>query len=228
MKVINLLLPFALGSSLLAADRAPASPSRSEQGAKTSEVIKGRRDGKVAERWIPLWDGKTFQGWHAIGQGEWKIEHGTIHGRRLASEAGGGFLVTDQTYADFTIRAKFKVATGNSGLFFRVAEIGDGSVKGFQAEIDAKASVGGLYESKGRKWISEPTAAQVATWFKPGEWNEMRVSAEGGHIVVTVNGRKTVELADDPGPRSGRIALQVHGRPFGCEVWFRDIEILAP
>lgn len=181
-----------------------------------------------AERWIPLWDGKTFTGWHAIGEGEWKIEHGTIHGRRSQSEARGGFLVTDQTYTDFTIRALFKVGTGNSGLFFRIEEIGDGTVRGYQAEIDAGQGVGGLYESKGRQWIAQPTAEQVATWFKPGEWNEMRVSARGGHIVVTVNGKKTAELAEDPGRRSGKIAIQVHGRPLGCEVWFRDIAILAP
>jgi hypothetical protein len=206
MKIVSALLAFALGVAALLAADAP----------------------QVAERWIPLWDGRTFAGWHAIGEGEWKIEHGTIHGRRLQSEPGLGFLVTNQTYTDFTIRARFKVGTGNSGLFFRLEEIGDGTVRGYQAEIDATQGVGGLYESKGRKWISEPTAAQVATWFKPGEWNELRVSAHAGHIVVTVNGKKSAELADDPGRRSGKIAIQVHGRPLGCDVWFRDIEILAP
>ena len=163
-----------------------------------------------------------------IGEGNWKIENGAIHGTRLKTEAGGGFLVTDQTYTDFTIRAKFKVDMGNSGLFFRIEEIGDGTVKGFQAEIDATRTVGGLYESKGRKWISEPTPAQNATWFNPGEWNEIRVSAHAGHIVVTVNGKKSAELTDDPGRRSGKIAIQVHGRPLGTDVWFRDIEIQVP
>lgn len=36
---------------------------------------------RAAERWQPLWDGKTFQGWHVIGKGEWKIEDGAIHAK---------------------------------------------------------------------------------------------------------------------------------------------------
>ena len=30
--------------------------------------------------WKPLWDGKTLQGWHPIGKGEWKAEDGQIVG----------------------------------------------------------------------------------------------------------------------------------------------------
>ena len=98
---------------------------------------------------------------------------------------------------------------------------------GFQAEIDATKDVGGLYETNGRSWVSLPTPAQVATWFKPGEWNEMTVSARGGHIVVQINGKKSAELRDDPGRREGKFALQVHGAQ-DCDVWFKDLEIQLP
>ena len=54
----------------------------------------------------------------------------------------------------------------------------------------------------------------------------MTVSAHGGHLVVHVNGIKSAELKDDPGRRAGRFALQVHGGQ-DCEVWFKDIEIMA-
>ena len=40
----------------------------------------------AAERWQPLWDGKTLSGWHIIGKGEWKIENGAIHGTHLKTE----------------------------------------------------------------------------------------------------------------------------------------------
>lgn len=178
----------------------------------------------AADGWRPLWDGKTLAGWHIIGRGEWKIEDSAIHGTHLASEKDYGHLVTDHRYRDFTIRLKFKALAGNSGLYFRIEEKGFSGVTGFQAEIDAKKDVGGLYETNGRAWVSQPTPEQVASWFKPGEWNDMTVSARGGHIVVHVNGKKSAELLDDPGRREGHIALQVHGSE-QVDVWFKDIEI---
>ena len=92
------------------------------------------------------------------------------------------------------------------------------------AEIDPDQDAGGLYETNGRSWVSQPKPEDVKRWFKPGQWNEMTVSARGGHIVVHVNGIKTAELKDDPGRREGKLALQVHGGQ-DCEVWFKDIEI---
>ena len=179
---------------------------------------------RAAENWRPLWDGKTLAGWHIIGKGEWKIEDGAIHATNVASQKDYGHLVTDQIYADFMIRLKFKALKGNSGLYFRVDETGPSGVSGFQAEIDATVDVGGLYETHGRSWVSQPTPAQVASWFRPGEWNDMTVMAHGGHLVVWINGTKSAELPDDPGRAKGKIALQLHGAK-DCDVWFKDIEI---
>jgi hypothetical protein len=179
---------------------------------------------QAADGWQRLWDGKTLNGWHVIGRGDWKIEDGAIHGTHVASVEEYGHLVTDRSYGDFTIRLKFKALAGNSGLYFRIVEEGFSGVTGFQAEVDATKDVGGLYETNGRAWVSQPTAEQVATWYKPGEWNEMTVSAHGGHIVVHINGKKSAELPQDPGRKEGRIALQVHGAQ-DVDVWFKDIEI---
>ena len=179
---------------------------------------------RAAEPWQPLWDGKSFAGWHVIGKGEWKIEDGAIHATNVATQKEYGHLVTDREYTDFTIRLKFKALKGNSGLYFRVEEAGPSGVSGFQAEIDGTVDVGGLYETNGRKWVAQPTPAQVATWFRPGEWNDMIVSAHAGHLTVTINGRISAELPDDPGRRRGKIALQLHGAK-DCDVWFKDIKI---
>ncbi|MBE2213468.1 MAG: DUF1080 domain-containing protein [Opitutaceae bacterium] len=177
--------------------------------------------------WQPLWDGTSLAGWHVIGKGDWKVESGAIHGTHAKGDSEFGHLVSDRTYGDFTVRLKFKCLSGNSGFYFRIEETGFSGVSGFQAEIDPTKDVGGLYETNGRQWVSQPTPEQVATWFKPGEWNEMTVSARGGHIVVHINGKKSAELLDDPGRREGRLALQLHGDHDG-NVWFKDIEILKP
>ena len=178
----------------------------------------------AAEKWKPLWDGKTLDGWHIIGKGEWKIIDGAIRGTHVKQEQEFSHLVTDKTYRDFTVRLKYKAVKGNSGLYFRVEEKGYSGISGFQAEIDPEKDAGGLYETNGRAWVSQPKPEDVKRWFKPGQWNEMTVSAHGGHIVVHVNGIKSAELKDDPGRREGKFALQVHGG-MDCEVWFKDIEI---
>jgi len=180
---------------------------------------------RAAENWSPLWDGKNFDGWHVIGKGEWRIINGAIRGTHAKEEKDFGHLVTDKVCRDFTVRLKYKAVKGNSGLYFRIEEKGFSGVTGFQAEIDADKDAGGLYETNGRAWVSQPKPEDVTRWFKAGQWNEMTVSARGGHIVVHVNGLKSAELKDDPGRREGKFALQVHGGQ-DCEVWFKDVEIM--
>ncbi len=173
----------------------------------------------------PLFDGKSLAGWHVIGGGKWTIEEGVLHGKNVASEPKHGHLVTDDQYGDFTARLKYKSIAGNSGLYFRIEKVpGDVGVKGFQAEIDAANDIGGLYETHGRAWVVQPTAEQVKKYFKPGDWNEMTVTARGRDITVTVNGVVTAHLKNDPGRTTGYLALQLHGGQ-DCEVYFKEMEI---
>ena len=180
-----------------------------------------------AEDFRPLFDGKSLDGWHQIGGGQWKVEDGAIVGTNVASEGRHGHLVTDDQYGDFTIRCKFKSLKGNSGLYFRIEKIdGPVGVKGFQAEIDAANDIGGLYETFGRAWVIKPQPDEVRKYFKPGDWNEMTVTAKGKNVTVEVNGVKTAELRDDPGRLTGFIAFQVHGGQ-DVDVLLKDIEIIG-
>ena len=115
---------------------------------------------------------------------------------------------------------------GNSGLYFRVDEVNDEvGVNGFQAEIDPEKDAGGLYETGGRGWVIQPTPADVNTWYKKGEWNTMDVIAKGADITVTVNGKTSAKLTNDPGRREGHIGLQLHGG-MDMEVYFKDVLIM--
>ena len=172
----------------------------------------------------PLWNGKSLQGWHVIGKGDWKIEAGAIHGTSVKTEKEFGHLVTDRDYTNFTVRVNYKAVKGNSGLYFRIAEKGFSGVTGFQAEIDPDKDAGGLYETNGRSWVSQPTPEDVKKWYQPGVWNEMVVTAHGGNITVTVNGQISAVLKNDPGRASGKIALQLHGGQ-DMDVWFKDLVI---
>ncbi len=182
--------------------------------------------------WKPLWDGKTMTGWETMKGGEWKIveskEGNYIEGISPASDPNHGMFISKEKYKDFTIRLKAKILKGNSGFYFRTERLGGGvNVAGFQAELDATKDNGGLYETNGRAWVSQPKPEDVKKWWKEGQWNEMTVSAHGTRVVVHVNGVKTAELMnDEKGRREGFIALQLHG---GMEMhtMFKDIEMLV-
>ncbi len=178
-------------------------------------------------RWLPLWAGKSLDGWHKQGGGAWTIEDGVLVGRHAKAEPRHGHLISDKVYADFTVHLKYKPVQGNSGFYFRVDEVGGNvGVHGFQSEIDPQVNPGGLYETGGRGWVARPSPAFIKKHFKPGQWNEMWVSAHGGRIVTHINGHKAVELKNDKGRPKGHIAIQLHGGA-DVEVRFKDIQIMS-
>lgn len=175
--------------------------------------------------WTALDVSEKLSGWKKQGPGQWTSAAGGLTGTQAKSEGQHSHLISEKTYGDFAVRLQFKAEQGNSGLYFRVEEGAPYGVKGFQAEIDPANDVGGLYDTAGRGWVVKPTPEQVKKWFKPGEWNTMSVIAVGGRVVVHVNGHKTAELMDDPGRRSGHIALQLHGGQ-DMAVSFKAVEVL--
>jgi hypothetical protein len=174
-----------------------------------------------------LFDGKTLNGWHALPGGKWEVKDGAIVGTSTKEEKRHGLLMSDKVYGDFAVRLKFRVVKGNSGFYFRSEKVEHAvGVHGFQAEIANDANVGGLYETGGRNWVVQPPPELIKQCYKPGEWNEMTVSAQGRQIVVHLNGQQTAELKDDPGRLKGYFALQLHGGQ-DMEVMFKDIVILT-
>ncbi len=174
---------------------------------------------------VPLFDGRSLDGWHARPGGHWVVKDGVVLGTSEKTERRHGLLVTDRKFKDFTVRLKFKAVQGNSGLYFRIDEVNQPvGAHGFQAEIADQGGIGGLYETRGRAWVVRPKPEQVRTYFKPGEWNTMTVTAKGRNVTVEVNGTKTAELIDDPGRTEGHIALQLHGGQ-DMHVEFKDVEI---
>lgn len=194
-------------------------------GGRTEPLRVRWRNLRIKDLGGAMVDPRSLAGWHKLPGGQWQVDKGVILGTSGRSEPRHGMLVSDKRYKDFTIKLKFKATKGNSGLYFRVDKVpGAVGVHGFQAEIDAANDIGGLYETGGRAWVVKPTPEQVKQYFKPGEWNQMTVTAEGRHVVVQVNGQQTAELKDDPGRTEGHIALQMHGGQ-DMHVEFKDVVI---
>jgi hypothetical protein len=181
--------------------------------------------------WKPLFDGSSLNGWKATPGGQWEVKDGAIRGTSPASDPRHGLLLSDAVHGDFTLRLKFKVTKGNSGLYFRAQRVDDPvTVHGIQAEVCDNDDTGGLYETGGRGWVAQPDKAWMAKEKvnRPGEWNEMWVSAHGARLVVHVNGRQTVDFTDPHQTRAeGRLGLQLHGGQ-DMEVVFKDLAVLVP
>jgi hypothetical protein len=181
--------------------------------------------------WKPIFDGTTLTGWTTTPGGQWEVKDGAIRGTSPASDPRHGLLLSEATHGDFTLRLKFKVTKGNSGLYFRAQRVDDPvTVHGFQAEICATDDAGGLYETGGRGWVAQPDKAWMAKEkvLRPDDWNDMWVSAHGARLVVHLNGRQTVDFTDPNQTRAeGHLGLQLHGGQ-DMEVEFKDLALLVP
>ena len=96
---------------------------------------------------VPIFDGKTLQGWHASAKtghsrasknqtgGKWVVENGAITGSQDIP-GNGGIVITDEPFADFEIVLEMNNDFGpDSGLFLRSTEDG----KAYQVMIDYHA-----------------------------------------------------------------------------------------
>ena len=171
-----------------------------------------------------LFNGKDLSGWKAYGTEKWYVEDGL-----LVCESGPdqeyGYLATEKHYKNFELNLEFlQEADGNSGVFIR-STIEGVKVSGWQVEVAPKGlHTGGVYESYGRGWLIKPEAAKEEV-LKEGEWNKMKIVANGDTLTSYLNGVEMVTITDDKiGAGEGSIALQIHSGG-GIKVKWKNIEL---
>jgi hypothetical protein len=181
------------------------------------------------EGFRPLFNGKDLSGWVITGSPDlFKATDGEIVGRTPGTLARNEFLVADQTFGDFILKAKVKLLSGNSGIQFRSKGSAEGAVAGPQADV-ADGYWGLLYEERERGILERYPADKADALIKKGGWNEFEIHAQGNHVVILINGTKVIDRVDPKFRPSGLIALQVHVGP-PMEVRYKDlmIKVLEP
>ena len=181
---------------------------------------------------VPLFDGKTFEGWEGDTEKTWRIVDGAIVGGSLeTSVPRNEFLATKNAFSNFDLRLKFKLVGTeglvNAGVQFRSERIPDNfDMIGYQADL-GEGYYGSIYdESRRNKILAAADTDVIAKTLKAGEWNEYRIRCEGPRIQLWINGVQTVDYTEPDGKiaRGGLVALQIHGGGV-AEVSYKDIMI---
>lgn len=172
---------------------------------------------------VALFNGENLEGWEPVGgsSGGWDVDDGVLY----TDGSGQGWLSTDRTYDDFELELEFRVPEGgNSGVFLRAPREGNPASAGLEiqilddraeqyADLEAWQYTGSIYDVKApSKRASRPA----------GEWQKMKIVAEGPRIRVVLNGERIVNTSlvrhmdrvdEHPGlkRREGYVGLQNHG-----------------
>jgi hypothetical protein len=184
----------------------------------------------------PLFNGRDLDGWEG-DPAVWRVENGAIVGSTDGHpiEQNTFLIYKPRTFSDFILRAEVRLRNHNSGIQFRSTVLpGPGwIVSGYQADFSEagpeKSAWGNFYEERGRGRAVMP--AQDAGWrvaqkvYRPGDWNEYEILAQGRRIRLTLNGTVTIDTTDDKAS-TGVIALQLHAGP-AMRVEFRNLRIQA-
>ena len=171
----------------------------------------------LADSSIELFDGHTLTGWRSEGEASWQVQEGNI----IGSGQGDGFLLHEGLYRDFRLEVEFLVdGDTNSGVFIRCSDPGNihpdtcYELNIWDAHPRQEARTGAIV------FRAMPPLAHVDT---VGRWSTLAVTAQGGELLVKINGVTTATLSNADAT-AGFIALQRWG---DGEVRFRRV-VLEP
>ena len=219
--------------------------------------------GALAPGFERLFNGKDLTGWDGDPR-LWSVKDGVIRGETTKENPARGntFCVwRGGKTKGFILKISFRIEGGNSGVQYRSKEVDKWRISGYQAEVCNGGGVGFLYHERGRGGlvnvgdfvqvtsvdgkakkevigkVADRGALRKAGYYKPNEWNEYTIIAQGNFVRQYLNGCPTVALIDndrttdpkDPKDTRGRalegvLALQIHAGP-PMVVEFKDIRI---
>lgn len=168
--------------------------------------------GNAAAGWTTLFDGKNLSAFDTAGDANWQLVDGVVQANK-----GTGFLVTKNSYTNFQLKVEFWVDDdANSGVFIRCQD---------PKQINAmNAYEVNVYDKRPDQSYATGAIVDVAKPITPmkagGKWNTFEITAQGAHLVVILNGTKTVDTQHN-GHTRGPIGLQYSAGT----VKFRNLQI---
>ncbi len=189
-----------------------------------------------------IFDGKSPDGWMLTNHRPLPRQHVQVDG--LNPHGTGSYMVVyGQKLGDFILGFDYKLSADcNSGVFLRVGDLNDVPNSGIEVELVDKPTR--AIRESGAFCDLVPAASHAQ---KPGgQWNHMKITAQGPVIAVTLNGTEVswinLDVWTQPGKRpdgsdhkfkqvafarlhrSGYIGFQ----DLQGDCWFKDIVLKTP
>lgn len=166
------------------------------------------------EGWQILLNGSDLSGWQVVGDANWRVED---RAARADRSTAASFLVSEDRFGDFDLELEFWVdPEANSGVFLRCQDAG--------TITDTSCYEANIFDTRPDQTYRTGSIVNVAEpaefVYTGGQWNRLKITADGPRLQVTLNGRAMVDTKDSRFS-SGPIALQyAAGR-----VMFRNVRI---
>jgi hypothetical protein len=145
--------------------------------------------GQTGPGWITLLDGQTMGDWDRVGETNWRLEDGAVVADRRTSQ-GTAHLVSKASYKDFQLYVEVWASDdANSGVFLRCSDPknpGDRTcyeVNIFDQRPDPTYGTGAIVN-----FVEVEPMPKAG-----GKWNTFEITARARHLVVVLNGQKTVD-----------------------------------
>ncbi len=178
------------------------------------------------EGFIPLFDGKTLNGWWYLGD-----NHNTFavnpEGFIEWQSKGGKALMSCERYDNFILRLEWMIEKGgNTGVWVHAPRGSRASKIGFEVQILGDSDTAELTDDTTGA-IYKVVPPKVKAMKPEGQWNDLEIICNGPYVKVTLNEQVVQDINFDEVEelkyrlRKGFIGLTDHGNHCG----FRNIRI---
>lgn len=158
---------------------------------------------------VPLFDGKTLNGWKAEATDRFSVRDGLI-----VNDGGTGWLRTIKPYKDFELRAEYRVVRkgSDSGILFRATaestpKAPNWPVKGYQLQVIDGENHLMIFGHGAPSKFDRHTDVLKSVMKGPGEWQSITLKVTGRHAEAWLNG-KLVTVSDAISLPEGYLGLQ--------------------
>ena len=182
-------------------------------GAPTTTGGAEAAGGAGDDGWVSLFDGETLSGWHGYNRTDvpaaWTVRDGALHFDPDAAD--GGDLMADGAYDDFELELEWRIEDcGNSGVFYRGDE-GPALDAPWRTALEAQilddaCNPDGAYPSHRAGALYDLYVPAEAAARPAGEWNRLRVVADGDRVEHWLNGRQVVAAEQGGAGWDARVA----------------------
>ena len=181
--------------------------------------------------WIPLFDGKTLNGWKAGANAtSFKVENGSIVVNGNVSHLYYDGDVQQHHFKNFEFRAEVMTTPGsNSGIYFHTQyQEKDWPKKGYEVQVNNSHTD---WRRTGSLWAIQDVKE---TYVKDNEWFTLQIKVQGKHVTVSFNDRQVVDYTEPENVQreegmkerlidAGTFALQAHDPK--SKVYYRNIKV---